>query len=283
MFTNWTVLVILHLVLATAYHQGYKLLTDRMVHPGALTVIIELTGGLCCLLCMPFFGMACPSRPSVYFFLLLACVFYALNDRLCTTVRRGMDSSVYTIIKQFSTVFMIFAGVFFFKEEVVLTKILGAFLIVASNVLVFFEKGKLRFDRYIILGLTASLCAAIALFIDVSYSEQFNLAFYVGFTLAVPALMIILAERISGSALKNELSICDKRCLLLTGCAAALMTITKLGAFQYGEVIIVAPLCSLVIMTNILYEMAVLKERTGLAKKTIAGLLVLLSIWLIQL
>lgn len=283
MFTTWMILVVLHLILATIYHQGYKLLTDRMVHPGALTVIIELTGGLFCLLCMPFFGMTWPSRPSVYFFLLLACVFYALNDRLCTTVRRGMDSSVYTIIKQFSTVFMIFAGIFFFREEVVLTKLFGAFLIVASNVLVFFEKGKLRFDRYVILGLTASLCAAIALFIDVSCSEQFNLSFYVGFTLAVPSLMIILAERISGAVIKNELSICDKRCLVLTGCAAALMTIAKLGAFQYGEVVIVAPLCSLVIMTNILYEMVVLKERTGLVKKIIAGLLVLFSIWLIQL
>ncbi len=283
MLSNWVLLVCLHLIFNTAYNQAYKVLTNRMGHPGALTAWIELVGAACCLFVVPFYDMKWPTEPSVYFFLMLACVFYALNDRLCTTVREGMDMSVYTIIKQFSTVFMIFAGIFFFKEELVSTKIIGAFLIVFSNVLVFFDRGKLRMDKYVILGLLASLCAATALFIDVNYSEQFNLAFYVCFALVVPAIMIILAERISFSTMRQELSICDRRFLLITGAAGALMTIAKLGAFQAGEVIIVAPLCSLVIMMNILFEMIVLKERTDLTKKIIAGLLVLLSIWLIKM
>ncbi len=283
MFTNWIFLVVIHLVLATVYNQTYKALTFRMLHPGPLTVLIELMGGLTCLLVVPFFGMTWPEEPSVYFFLILACIFYALNDRLCTTVREGMDTSVFTIIKQFSTVFMIFAGIFFFKEEAVFTKLLGSFLIVFSNVLVFFDKGKLRFDKYIILGLLASLCAAIALFIDVNCSEHFNLAFYVGFSLVVPAIMIMGAERITFSSMKAELINCNILFLTATGVSCALMTIARLGAFQYGEVIVVSPLCSLVIMLNILFELVVLKEKTDLAKKIAAGLLVLFSIWLIQL
>jgi len=279
----WMGLVLLHLVFATAYHQGYKNLTEAMVHPGALTVLIELAGGAVCLFSMPLFDTTWPKQPAVYLFLVLACVFYALNDRLCTTVRKGMDSSVYTIIKQFSTVFMIFAGIFFFREEAAVTKLAGAFLIVISNVLVFFERGRLRMDKYVVLGLLASLCASIALFIDVSCCEQFNLSFYVGFTLIVPALMIMSAERIGLQALRSELSACSKRSLLLTGAAAALMTIAKLAAFQAGDVIVVAPLCSLVIMCNILYEMLILGERKDLTKKFLAGLLVLISIWLIQL
>lgn len=283
MFTNWVLLVCLHLIFNTAYNQAYKVLTNHMGHPGALTAWIELVGGGCCLLMMPLFGMQWPNQPSVYFFLILACVFYALNDRLCTTVREGMDMSVYTIIKQFSTVFMIFAGIFFFKEDPTPTKIIGAFLIVFSNVLVFFDRGKLRMDKYVVLGLLASLCAATALFIDVNYSEQFNLAFYVGFALVIPAVMIIGAERISFDTMRQELSICDRKFLLITGVAGALMTIAKLAAFQAGEVIIVAPLCSLVIMMNVLFEMIVLKERKDLAKKILAGLLAILSVWLIKL
>ncbi len=283
MFQNWIFLVVVHLVLATVYNQTYKALTSQMLQPGPLTVLIELTAGLVCLLALPFFDMQWPTEPSVYFFLILACVFYALNDRLCTTVRKGMDTSVFTIIKQFSTVFMIFAGIFFFKEEVVFTKLLGAFLIVFSNVLVFFDKGKIRFDRYIVLGLLASFCAAMALFIDVNCSEHFNLAFYVGFTLMVPAVMILVAERISFKSIQTELKNCNLTFLGAAGVACALMTITRLGAFQYGEVVVVAPLCSLVIMTNILVELVILKEKTDLAKKFAAGLLILFSIWLIQL
>lgn len=279
----WIICVITHLFFCTAYNQAYKVLTKSMGNPGALTALIELVGGAGCLVLMPFFEMKWPEHPAVYFFLMLACVFYALNDRLCTTVREGMDMSVYTIIKQFSTVFMIFAGIFFFKEALVWTKIVGAFMIVFSNMLVFFDKGKFRMDKYVALGLLASLCAAIALFIDVNYSEAFNLSFYVGFTLVVPALMIMGVERIGFCTMRQELSICDKRFLLITGLSGTLMTIAKLGAFQAGEVIVVAPLCSLVIMLNVLFEMIVLKERKDLAKKILAGLLVLVSIWLIKL
>ena len=178
---------------------------------------------------------------------------------------------------------MIFAGIFFFKEQASFTQVMGAFLIVFSNMLVFFDKGKFRMDKYVALGLLASLCAAIALFIDVSYSEEFNLSFYVCFTLVVPAVMIMGFERISLKTMRHELAICDKKFLLLTGGAGALMTLAKLSAFQVGEVIIVAPLCSLVIMLNVLFEMIVLKEKTDLAKKILAGLLVVVSIWLIKL
>lgn len=283
MMNNWVLLVALHLFFATAYNQGYKKLADNMEHPGALTILIELTAGISCFLLMPFYDMTWPKHPGVYVFLILACVFYALNDRLCTTVRQGMDSSVYTIIKQFSTVFMILAGLFFFKEDFVWTKTLGAFLIVFSNIIVFFQHGKLRLDKHVMLGLLASLFASIALFLDVSYSEQFNLAFYTGFIFVVPALFIIGAERLGPQIIRRELSVCNKKCLLITAVSSAIMTIVKLAAFQVGQVIVVAPLCSLIIMTNILFEMIVLGEKNDLAKKFIAGLIILFSIWLIQL
>lgn len=283
MLQNWGILVLLHLIFNTSYNQSYKVLTKNMKHPGALTVLIELIGGITCLVMIPFFQTKWPAQPAVYFFLVLACVFYALNDRLCTTVREGMDTSVYTIIKQFSTVFMIFAGIFFFKEDLILSKIAGAFLIVFSNVLVFFDRGKLRLDKYVVLGLLASLCVALALFIDVNYSDQFNLAFYVGFALVVPAIMILIAERIKPATLRQELSICDRKFLLITGVSGALLTIARLAAFQAGEVIVVAPLCSLSILLNVLFEMVVLKQRKDLKKKVLAGLLVIISIWLIKL
>ena len=283
MLNSWVVLVCLHLIFNTAYNQSYKVLTEKMNHPGALTAWIELVGGAACLLLIPLFDMRWPEHPSVYFFLILACIFYALNDRLCTTVREGMDMSVYTIIKQFSTVFMIFAGIFFFREPLIWTKITGAFLIVFSNILVFFDRGKLRLDKYVMLGLLASLCAATALFIDVNYSEEFNLAFYVFLALVIPAIMIMGAERITPAAMAVEWKLCDKKFLFICGAAGALMTVAKLGAFQAGEVIVVAPLCSLVIMMNVLFEIIVLKERKDLTKKLLAGLLAVISIWLIKM
>ena len=45
-------------------------------------------------------------------------VFYSISDRLNTTVRSGIEASTFSIIRQLSTVFMIFAGASLLSEKV---------------------------------------------------------------------------------------------------------------------------------------------------------------------
>ncbi len=109
MFNNWVICVILYSVFAVSFNQFYKITTKNMQKAGALTVLLEGIAGLVTLLFIPFFEIKFPSNIWVYIWLGLAIVFYAINDRLGTTVRSGMEASTYSMIKQLSTVFMIFA------------------------------------------------------------------------------------------------------------------------------------------------------------------------------
>ena len=113
--------------------------------------------------------------------------------------------SLVNIIKQFSSVLMIAAGVIIFKEELVFTKLTGALLIVASNILVFYNRSS-KLNKYVWIGLFATFFATIALMIDVNYSQQFNLPLYVGITLFVPSLIIAIFERISIHKVKLKLT-----------------------------------------------------------------------------
>ena len=280
--TSWQFAVLAHIICAMIFNQTYKMATVTMKNPGALTAMLEGMAGIVCFLLIPLLDLKFPTNPAVYFFLFLACVFYALNDRVTTDVRKGLDVSVVNIIKQFSSVFMIAAGIFIFKEEAVFTKVAGALLIIVSNILVFYNRNA-KPNKYVWSGILATMFGTIALLIDVNYSEQFNLFLYVGITLFLPAVLIVVAERITPKKIATEYKSCSKFVLYSTAISWAIMTFAKLWAYQVGEIIIVTPLCSLVVILNVILGYFFFNEKDNLGRKLLASVLIVLSVILIQL
>ena len=178
---------------------------------------------------------------------------------------------------------MICAGLLFFKEQFILTKFIGAMLIIFSNVLIFYKKGKFEFNKYILLGILANISFTIALFLDVNISDNFNLPFYVAITLIVPSVLIIIFERIKPSEIKNELVNGNKKAILITAISWGIMIVAQLRAYQLGNVTIVAPLCALTVILNVIVGYFFLNEKDNLLRKIIAAILIIISIVLIKL
>ena len=280
---NWLLYVILYLAFETTFTQFYKKSTKTLKKVGALTVILQITAGLTALLLCPLFEFKFPTDIKVYIMLGLSIVFYAITDRINTTVRSGIEASTFSMLKQLSTTFMIFAGLIFLKEKFVITKFIGAMLIIMSNVLVFYQKGSMKFDKYILLGILANISFSIALFLDVNISEEFNLPFYVGLTIIIPALLIATFERIKLSDIKNEFRYGNKKAILTTGITWGLSIFLNLRAYQLGSVTIIAPLSALTVMLNVIVGYCFLKERDSLLKKIISAILIIISIILIKI
>ncbi len=280
---NWIFYIVLYLVFAVLYNQTFKINTRNMKKAGALTVLIEGLAGLIILIFMPLLEIKFPNDIKVYIFLGIAIIFYAIYDRLATSVRRGIEASTYSIIKQLSTVFMIIAGLVFFKEPFILNKVIGAFLIVISNVLVFYKKDNFKLDKYVLLGIGANIFYTAALFIDVNLSDSFNLPFYVATTLIVPALLIALFERIKPKDIINEFKNGNKIAIVATAVSWGVMIFFQLRAYQLGKVTVVAPLCSLTVILNVIVAYLFLGEKSSLLKKIIASILIIISVLLIKI
>lgn len=280
---NWIFYIVLYLVFAVLYNQTFKINTRNMKKAGALTVLIEGLAGLIILIFMPLLEIKFPSDLKVYIFLGIAIIFYAIYDRLATSVRRGIEASTYSIIKQLSTVFMIIAGLVFFKEPFILNKVIGAFLIVISNVLVFYKKDNFKLDKYVLLGIGANIFYTAALFIDVNLSDSFNLPFYVATTLIVTALLIALFERIKPKDIINEFKNGNKIAIVATAVSWGVMIFFQLRAYQLGKVTVVAPLCSLTVILNVIVAYLFLGEKSSLLKKIIASILIIISVLLIKI
>lgn len=280
---NWIIFVIMYLFFAVVFNQSYKIATKKMTKAGALTVLLELIGAVLVLILVPFFEIKFPQDIKIYMFLCLSIVFYAIADRLNTTVRTGIEASTFSIIQQLSTVFMTFAGFLFFKEPFIITKFLGAILIVMSNVIIFYKKGEGKINKYVGLALLSNICYTIALFLDVNFSENFNLPFYVMLSLGIPVILITIAEKIKLSDLKNEFIKGDKVAIIITSITWAFSIVAQLRAYQLGNVSIIAPLCSIAVILNVIVGYIFLNEKDNLLKKIIAACLIILGIVFIKL
>ena len=280
---NWLICVLLYIVFATIFTQYYKVATKTLKKAGALTTVVQITAGLTALLLCPLFEFKFPTNITVYILMGVSVVLYAMCDRINTTVRSGIEASTFSVINQLSTTFMIFAGLIFLKEEFILTKFIGAMLIIFSNVLIFYKKGKFEFNKYVLLAVLANIIFTVAMFTDVNISDNFNLPFYVALTLIIPAILIIIAERIKPSEIKDEIVNGNKKAILITGVSWGIMIVAQLRAYQLGNVSVVAPLCALTVITNVIIGYIFLKERESLFKKLIAAILIIISIILIKI
>ena len=283
LLNHWILYVILYIILSTIFTQFYKIATQNLKNAGALTVILEIIGVITALLICPFFDLTFPTNFEVWIFLGLSIIFYAITDRVNTTVRSGIEASTFSILKQLSTTFLTLAGFLFLNEEFIFHKFLGAMLIILSNIFIFYKKGEFKMNRYIGLGVLANLSFTIAMFLDVNLSKHFNLPFYVAMTLGIPAILIALTEKIKISEMKEEIKIANKKVLLITGITWSLSIIAQLRAYQLQKVSIVAPICSLSVILNVIVGYLFLKERDNLPRKIIAAILIVISILLIKI
>lgn len=282
-FNNWLLYVIIYLVLMTIFTQSYKVATKTLKKTGALTVLLEMLAGIFILVLCPLFEFKWPSSISVYIMLGMSIIFYTIKDRLDTKVMSGIEASTFNILQQLSTTFMIFAGLIFFKEEFVLRKFIGAILIVFSNVFIFYQKGNIKFDKYVLLGVISNLLLTVALFLDVNNSDSFNLPFYASVTLFIPSILIMIFERIKPSDIKNELLCGNKKAIIITALCWGPTIVANLRAYQLGDVTVVAPLCALTVILNVIVGYLFLKERDNLFRKVISAILIIVSIILIKL
>ena len=280
---NYIIFVILYLILAVIFDQSYRIVAKSLTKSGPLTVILELIGAGSILLLSPFFKITFPTDIRVYILLGLSIIFYTIVDRLNTIVRSGMEASTFSVIRQLSTAFMIFAGFIFFKEPFIISKFVGAILIILSNILVFYKKGTAKIDKYVVLGILANLFFTIALFLDVNISNNFNLAFYVATTLGIPSILIFIFEKIKISDLKTEFRNGNKKMMIITAISWSTSIMATLKAYELGPASVVAPLCALAVILNVLFGYIFLKGRKGVKKKVLASLFRILGVLLIQI
>lgn len=280
---KYMIWVICYLVFTLIFSQGFKKVNRTMKNASALTILLELFTGLFAIIMSIFFKYTFPSDIKVYITLFVVTIIYAVTDRLNIEARYGLSPSNFSMLKQLSTVFLVIFGLVFLKEQLVFKKILGAIIIVVSNVMLAVNKdGKFEFNKYFIFCLISNFLFAVAMFINVNISNMFNIGIYTLITVFIPSIIIKLFSRLSFKDLKEEFNLYNKPLFILVSFAWCMMLISSVKAYEYGSISVVAPLLTLTALTNTIYEFIVDKDKKRFYYKLVISILILIGVILIK-
>lgn len=282
LMNSWFFWVIVYLISAVIFAQTFKKANRKMKNAGSLTILLEIFTALFAIIFIPLFEMKFPPVESIII-LGIVVIIYALTDRLNIEARYGLDPSVFSMLKQLSTVFLIILGFIFLNEEIVLKKIIGSIIIIFANVILTFESGKFKINKYFIMSLISNFLFAIAMLINVNISDNFNLGIYTIITVSAPALLIFIFERHSLQEIKKEFKRYNKIEFLISAFTWCIMLISSVRAYQIGNVSVVAPLLTLTAILNTIYEYFVSKNKTKIYQKIIAAILIIFGVILIKI
>lgn len=277
---SWQFNVVMAVISAVLYVQYYKLAVKNTPREGLSTVILEAIGGLGMLLLMPFFAFKFSLDWPVALLFVLANVFYTLNDRIKTKVRKNLEVSIFSIIDQLSKVFLIIYGLVLFDNPFIATKLIGGALIILGNVALFWHKKRFVVNKYVWLSALASLFLATALVIDIDISKRFNLPFYVLLTFLIPAIFNYILERCSLRDVVAEFQSERRRYYIISGLISGPTVFFSIRAFQLGQVAFIAPLLATTVLANVLIASVFHKERSQLLKKIVVAIIIIIGVYL---
>lgn len=281
-FNSWKFWAVFYLISSVTFAQTFKKANRNMKDASCLTVLLELFTAFFALFFLPFFSFTFASDINVYIVLSIVVLIYAATDRLNIEARYGLDPSVFSMLKQLSTVFLMIFGFIFLKEEIVIKKLIGALIIIAANIILTFDNGKFKINKYFLMCFLSNFLFAIAMLINVNISDNFNLAFYTFMTVFFPAIIISLFSNITVKKLKEEFNLYNKKRFIISGFCWSLMLIASVRAYQLGNVTVVAPILTLTSILNTIYEYFIVKNRKNFTQKLIASLLIMLGVLLIR-
>ncbi|XLQ19697.1 MAG: GRP family sugar transporter [Candidatus Moraniibacteriota bacterium] len=282
-FQYWQVNLVLAILFMVIFNQSYRLIAKKSEDTASMLIVVFSVVSAVFVLLIPFFKMKLPMDWTIYAWLVLAILFYTVNDRFKAVGFKHLDVSEVSVLTQLSKVFLMLYGVFIFKEYVSLENAIGAILIILGGIIITFKKGVFVFNKYVVLLIVAALAMATALSIDVAISKHFNLALYLLVTFALPAVIVFVVERKDIHNLKKEYNLNKdtQKHYFITGISFAFAILFYLMALRQGQVSVVAPLSSVVVALNVLVGYLFLKEKNDPIKRSIAAILVIIGVFLL--
>ena len=105
---------------------------------------------------------------------------------------------------------------------------------------------------------------------------------FIGINLMVPAILIFIFNKVRFEDIKEEIILHNKGLLIVNSLTWGLSIFAQIRAYNLGNITIVAPLCATAVILNVIAGYLFLKEKDNFAKKLIAGIIIIFSVFLIK-
>jgi len=296
MFSSWIFYVVIFIVAQIVFLQTFKYITKDSKSIGALTVLIQIISAVTAAILIPLllplsasvpsFGWRWPGDAWLPWLLLgISFVLFAVNDRLDATTRKNMDITVDTMLHQvyrllFFPMLILIIGVPFRWPALV-----GGIIIVLVNMWLAFDKNKFKFSKYVWIKLLSVVFFAAALTVQLVSldSGDFNLPFFTVLSFGVPALILAGAKQATPFKLVKEIKRKDWWIVVICGVAQTLfcLCLYVFLTLDPAESINANAISAVYVLLNVVFAYIFLKERNKLLKKSIAAIIIVVTVVMI--
>lgn len=284
MWDSWIFWVCVFVVSQVVFLQTFKVITKDTKSIGALTVLIQLISAVAAIIISPAFKWTWPKGGDwlSWVLLVLSFILFAVNDRLDATTRKHLDISVDTMLHQsYRLLFVPLLVLAFGVSRFSWAALVGGVVIVFANMFLLYEKGKFRFNRYIIIKLISVVIFAFALISQMKAVSNFNVGFMVMLSYIVPALLLSSVKQATPRTLVAEIKRPQWWVILICGVMQMINSVAFFMAMQYGNRIKVNAITAVGVLLNTIAAFIFLKERKNLVVKAIASAVIVGSMVLI--
>lgn len=284
MVVMWLILSLASVLIFTAVNLLMRVLAVKSENPRIFSFVFNSWGALFAIL---LFITEIPtitipkSLPINHLILILfAIVSYGLYERTHFSARKYMDSSTITILFRLAPMVAFIGSLIFFKESITLRQFVGAALLLSSALLVIHKNPHLKMHRPLLIALFSALMLGIAWMLDKPGSQGLPASLY-SFIVWVAPLGIIALPSLSIKHLRRE--------AIIGGWKVALLAfLNVLGYFVYLKALSLEDASKIIPITSsagtltVIAGIIILKEKTNINKKLIAGVLMLIGILLLR-
>jgi len=279
---TWFFLALLSTFFFTLYALLARILSVKSKNPRAFSLVYNFFCSLFVLGLWLIEGESLkPITPFVIFLTFIAITLWGLFNRVEYFAHKYMEVSLRTIISKTAELTTFFAATLFLREVMTFKKLLAVSLIVGASVFALYKKNKIIKTKGLIYTLLTSIFLGLAWTMDKKVSVYYPTSFYVLLGYSLASLYIIPFPTLSFNTVKKEFKRANWKVVLLAF-INVLGYYTLIKSFAYGEASKIVLIVASRSVFTILAGIVILKEKSNIFKKIMAGLIVSLGILLLK-
>ncbi len=281
---NWFLLSIVSVIaFATSNLLQRVLMKDEKSNVVAYSVAFQL---ICAVLIGLFAlgrGFIMPPIQELWFNFVLTTVLYAAGTLFLFRALQNIEASEAAVIISSRALWTIVVALIFLGESLDLTKTIGVILVLGSIALVSLKRKTIRFNKGILYVLGAAFCYGVAFANDTFILRQSEVFSYTTLAFLFPGLLTLAIKPRILPEIKKLLNIpaLFKMVLLCLLYSTAVITI-YLAYQQGGTASQLAPISQSVVILTVLLATIFLNERSQLARKFAAAIMVIIGVLLLR-
>lgn len=272
---TWFYLTIASIILYTSVGLLQRVLSIDSKNHRAMGFVFGTYAGLSALiiffLTSPNKHITLPTTVLPYILLGIACIGYAIFDRLRFKVSNMMDASTFATVSTTAVLVAFIISAILYKEVITIQKILGFLLILIALILISYQPNTKKTAKGIGLGIFIFTVVGIVWALDKMGTLYFNADTY-NIGVWVLPIILIYFPYIKPKDIKLEIKMGSWKLMLLAA-MNALAYFLQLKAVTLSEATKVIPLVQTYVIATVLFGIIFLKERDNIGKKIIASIL----------